>query len=659
MRLPLRLTFATATLLVACADGDRMTAPPPQPPPPAIAPQPSIRLVFIDSTRLPLDLAATDRTAGRYVFRVPATAPALAPGDYLAGKQGGLFLGRVRSVSRSGDVLTVTTAPAAWHDVLRPFTVRIPLTPGAGSGPSSYGEVRWGPWYLVDSTGKPFRGRAPFRTSLGAPVNPSDFNPQSFAVNGFDLCGFVGGTCDIEADVVDSHFSLDGDITVSGYLDILEGRLAASASLSQQLDAGVEVRLSGSASIAVEVPLGVGFARDFTVGPFTGGVTVGLILGVEASVSGTFQPYVAVSDAITTGASFSTSADPAFDFNFAAQGSFDAGSKVAELGEVGLKISVGPKAEVELGIEEIGGFYLTAAADGYLQGTETPQGPTENRNWYVLVKAGTEASFGAGVKVDILGLDLNASKTFPGPDIDLVELWGTGDLNVTTHTTGVDVYPGQTYTASVSRTASADEPAWDALLSADMGVDDSHEFPGGTLCHQFFGGAPLPGDIIPEGPQDCDLVGTAHAVALDNIAWNCSAVEPLPAPVAVQYRNPFNDSRLTSLTLNVVCGSAFATVRDQIGAFLTLGKVDFTVVNPLLVKLTAAEEERDLGDIVGAANVLHAFSNVVSAQEGKHITPAAAAELQAYAALLEQCYLTAVPTCSSVATVIAAGGALP
>lgn len=133
-------------------------------------------------------------------------------------------------------------------------------------------------------------------------------------------------------------------------------------------------------------------------------------------------------------------------------------------------------------------------------------------------------------------------------------------------------------------------------------------------------------------------------------------MEPLPAAVAVQYRNPFDDSRLTNRTLDVACRSAFAVVRDRIPDYLVQGGVDFTVVNPLLVKLTAAEEERDLGDAVGAGNVLYAFSNLVRAQEDKHITPAAAAELQAYAALLEQCYLTAVPTCSSLP---AAGGALP
>ena len=666
MRIPFHLSIAVVAVVAACSEGAQMTAPAPQPPAPPPALQPSMRLVVLDSTKVPFAGTAADRAAGHYVFRILGTAPTIQPGDYVAGKQGGLFLGRVRSVSSSGDRLTLEMAPAAWSEVLRAFDIHIPFTPGAGSASTPYGEVRWGPWYLVDRQGQRINVTAPvpFRTGAGAHVDPLDFNPADFSLDDLDLCAIAGiGTCEISAHVLDAHFSLTGDIEAGG--DFSPGSiippelpsLSVHAAVSQQLDAGLDVRLSGTGHVDVEVPLAVGFSRDFSCCDFiSGSVSVGLILGVKANAEGTIQPHAEVSDAVTTGASFST--DNGLDFTFHAEGAFDAGAKVLELGDVGLKVSVGPKAEVSLDILG-GGFSLGAGADGFIEGSENRQGPLDNQNWHVLVDVGTEAFLEGGVHVPLIDVDVSDSRTFTGPGIDLVELWGTGDLNVTTNTTGPDVFPGQIYGVSVVRANPTDPPPWPVVLASNLGVNASHLFSGGGLCHEFFPGAPVLLPFIPVGPQDCDLVGTGHAVNLTNIAWNCGAAEALPAAVQVMFRNPFDASaRLTNRTIGVICRSALAVVRDRIDALVASGGIDFNIANALKVKLTSAETARDAGDAVTAANAMNAFSNQVRAQAGKHITAATAAELEAFEALLEQCYLTLVPTCSSVpGASLAAGSA--
>ena len=55
----------------------------------------------------------------------------------------------------------------------------------------------------------------------------------------------------------------------------------------------------------------------------------------------------------------------------------------------------------------------------------------------------------------------------------------------------------------------------------------------------------------------------------------------------------------------------------------------------------------------GADSALVDLLNQLRAQFGKHITAAAAAELQALATLLKDCYETVVPTCSTVPGVVA------
>src|SRR5207247_9513923 len=120
----------------------------------------ALRAVVVASPRLRFAGTAADRAAGHYASQIRDTAPAIAPGDYVAGRQGGRFFGRVVSVSRSSGRLTLELAAAVWRDVFPPFKVHIPFTPGAGSAPSPYGTVRWGPWHVVRPS-RPLQGPTP------------------------------------------------------------------------------------------------------------------------------------------------------------------------------------------------------------------------------------------------------------------------------------------------------------------------------------------------------------------------------------------------------------------------------------------------------------------------------------------------------------------
>jgi len=617
--------------------------------------------VVIDSTHLPFAGTAAQRAAGHYIFEIRDSVPVIAPGDYVAGKQGGRFIGRVRSVSRTADRLTLELAPAAWSDVFQPFKVHIPFTPGAGSAPSPYGLVRWGPWQLVRA-GRPAHGPLPtpptaspgmpFRTPSGAPANADDFDPVSFLLDNFDLCaasGLVTGCTNIQAKVIDAQFSFTGGADVSANVDFTHFSLSVGATVNEQLNTTLDFQLTGSGSVEVDVPIpGAGFVRKFTVGGFSGEIEVGFIIGVEGNITGTtVEPHVQVSDTITTGGSVSTSSG--FSFQYTGAGHFDAGVKVIDLGTLGVKLSVGPKVQVKLAIGD-GGFDLGAGADGFEENTINLSGLLGFENWHFHADAGTEATLEGAIKIPIFNdLNIGGMETFPGPGINLVDLWGTGDLDVASSTTGKDIFPGQVYATSVARTTPTDPPPWFAALSAALGVNDSHLFVGGFLCRQFFAGAPLIPPFV-EAPQDCDLVATTNTVApLSGIAWNCTASEPSPVEVHVLPRVDFLiGSRLTSLTLSVVCRSAYAVVRDRVAALLASGAINIGgIATALDAKLTAAETARDAGNVAAADSAIQDLMNQLRAQNGKHITTAADAELQAFATLLRACYETVVPTCST------------
>ncbi len=655
MRTSSSIVVAASVVIAACT-GDAIVTAPSEPQTPGTALQPTIRLVVIDSTHLPFAGTAADRAAGHYAFQIQGTVPAISPGDYVAGKQGGLWLGRVISLSRSADLLQFELGPATWRDVYPPFKVHIPFTSGAGSAPSPYGPVRWGPWRMVRPS-QPARGATPpatmrFRTPSGALANPDDFDPVSFLLDNFDLCaasGVVTGCANITAKVIAAQFSLTGGVDVGLNLDVPNLSLDAFATLNEQLNTSLDFQLTGNGSVGVDVPIPPSVERPFTVGAISGKIEIGFFIGVEGEITGTtVEPHVQVSDTIMTGATFSTSNDPPFNFQFNGAGHFDAGVKVIDLGELGVKLSIGPKVEVKFDIGD-GGFDLEAGADGFEHNTINLAGLLGFENWHFHADAGTEATLTGLIKVPLFNdLNIGGMETFPGPGINLLDLWGTGDLNLASNTTGTDIFAGQLYPTTVARTTPTDPPPWFAVLTATLGANDSHLFVGGFLCRQFFAGAPLIPPFI-EAPQDCDLVATTHTVGLTGIAWNCSAAQALPAQVQLRPRNPFDFfSRLTSLTLAVVCRSAYAVVRDRVAALRASGAINSDgVANALTVKLTAAETARDAGDVAGADAAIQDLMNQLRAQSGKHIATAAAAELQALATLLRDCYETVVPTCST------------
>jgi hypothetical protein len=669
----LRVTAVVVLIAAACTGDAAVTAPPGQRPTQPALLQPAIRLVVIDSTRLPFAGSAAERAAGHYVYGVRAAAPVIAPGNYVAGRQGGLYLDRVLAVSQGADRLALELAPARWSEVYPPLKIHIPFTRGAGSAPSPYGTVRWGPWQMVTRPPRP--GAAPraaprLRTPAGAAIDPSDFDPFGFLLDHFDLCAAadaagadisITGCGHISATVLDANFSLTGGVDVNVNLDLsdpLNPKLDASAAVNEQLNTLLDFQLSGNGSVELDVtPPDIGFIKEFTVAGLTGKVEVGFIIGVTGEIVGTtIEPHIQVSDTVSAGASLSTSNNPPFSFRYAGAGHFDAGVQVINLGDLGVKLAIGPKAEVKLDIAGDSTFSLEADADGFVEGHENLSGILGLQNWHVHTDAGTEAVLGAGVNIDLINLHLGGQETFPGPGINLVDLWGTGDLDVASSTSGKDIFPGQIYATSVRRSAPDDPPPWFAVLATNLGVNDSHLFEGGLLCRQFFAGAPvIPPDITT--PQDCDVVATGHSVApLSGIAWNCTAAQPSGVGVTVVPRVDFSvGSRLTSVALAVSCRSAYAVVRDIVASLFASGAINSSgVETALLSKLTAAEAYRDAGNPAATDSVLVALANQLSAQSGKHITTAADAELMSFDVLLRDCYETVVPTCSSVPAAVAA-----
>jgi hypothetical protein len=120
--------------------------------------------------------------------------------------------------------------------------------------------------------------------------------------------------------------------------------------------------------------------------------------------------------------------------------------------------------------------------------------------------------------------------------------------------------------------------------------------------------------------------------------------------VRVKPRNPFDPTaRITPVTLGVVCRSTYVVVQDRVAALLASGAINRAgIANALRARLGRAEVLRDAGDSARARRAIFAFARRVRAQSGNHITTAAATELLRLAALVSQCYVTRVPTCSAV-----------
>jgi len=654
------LTVAVSALLAACTSDHALTAP--SNPTTSAALQTEVRHIVIDPTHLPFAGTATERAGGHYVFEIRDSVPTLASGDYVAGNQGALYWGRVLSVSQSQGRLTIDLAPVPFKEVFPSLEVRIPFTPGAGSAPSPYGTVRWGPWERVSHGGQK-RGISAAVTALGSgPADTVPFNPIDFFINNFDLCAastgtgiVVNGCANVGAQLVAAHFALTGAAEVGiKFRETLvppSVGVDAFAVVHDTLNADMTFQLSGQGSVGLDIPVpDAAFARAFSI-PGTGisgELEVGIIVGVEGNVGGTkIQPHIAVSDTVDAGGSIST--DNGIHFQPPnGFGHFDAGVKVVDLGELGVKLSVGPKVKVRLDVAA-GKVEFEAKVDRFAQAQENVGGLFGIENWHVHVDVGTEAGLSDSLDIGLFGLNTGLALNFPFQTVRLLDVWGTGNLDLASSTTGTDIFPGQQYPTSVARTMPINPPPWSVVLSRTLRVNDQYLFRGGVLCRQFLPGAPLIPPFI-EAPQDCNLVATEHTVDLTGIAWNCTAAQPLPAHVQLKPQNPFDPTiRLTSLTLGVVCRSAYAVVRDTVAAMLARGAINIGgIATALDAKLTAAETARNAGDAPGADSALVDLANQLSAQNGKHISITADAELQAYDTLLRDCYEWVVPRCSAV-----------
>src|SRR2546421_9602132 len=660
MASPSRVGFMVAIVLIAACNSDTLVTPPRETEPDGSL-QATKRVVVIDSTSLPFAGTAADRAAGHYVFAIKGSVPAIAAGDYLAGRQGGLFLGSVLSVKRDRDRLAVELAPAAVEEVFRAFDVHIPFAGGAGSAQSSYGLVRWGAWQLAPATAgaQPSassrasspRVTMPFHTSRGTLASADNFDPFNFLLDNFDLCAaseVIEGCGNISAKIVNATFSLTGDLDVG--VDISLSGADIHAIVNENFDAGVVFELAGHGSVGVDVPIPeVSFVRPFKVGDIWSGVIeMGVFAQVEGNITGTtVQPYVAIGGSNSIGARAST--DNGFEFVYDPEPRFDAGVKVIDLGDLGVKLGVGPVFKVKIEFPDGPGFTLDLRGSRYAEASENLPGLLGLENWHFHFAVGEEAQASGVLDVPFFGWKLGGQVTFPVSHSDLVDMWGTGDLLVVSSTTGKDIFPGQLYQTGVTRTVPSETPAWYAVYSRTLGVNDYQLLRGGLLCGEYLAGAPLIGPFI-GGPRDCDIVATSHAVGLTGWAWNCSAGEALPAQVHVRPRNPFDFSeRITRVVLDVVCRSAYAVVRDRVWALRAAGAIDLDgIATALSAKLTAAEMARDVGDVAGADSAIQDLMNQLRAQNGKHITLAADAELQGLALLLRTCYETVVPTCSTL-----------
>ncbi|HVH10540.1 MAG TPA: hypothetical protein VM736_12155, partial [Gemmatimonadales bacterium] len=439
MRTSLLLNSAALAVIAACSS-DAVLPGPGSGASQAATLRAPIRLVVVDSTQLPFAGTAAERAAGVYAFQIVGTAPVVASGDYVAGRQGGLFLGRVVSVSLSPGRLTLQLAPAAWSEVYPDFHVRIPLTQGAGSAPSPYGRVSWGPWEAASQPGTahPSGGapsRTPPRVSILAPSDVLD-SALAFLLSNLDLCaasGVASGCANISAKVLSGMFSLTGGVDVGAGFDLTTG-FNAHATVDQKVSAALDFQLTGNGSVQIDVPIpDFGFVRKFKIGPDSGQIKLGLVVGVEGDIGNTtVEPHFEAADTSRTGLTLTVVDGVKFQWD--AHPHFDAGAKVISLGDLGAKLSFGPTFTVEFSFPGGGGLTFDIGGDIFDHATMNLTGLLGSENWHMHVSSGVEATVDANAKVPLFGIDVGPSETFTPLEFNVLDLWGTGDLYVTSST---------------------------------------------------------------------------------------------------------------------------------------------------------------------------------------------------------------------------------
>jgi hypothetical protein len=219
------------------------------------------------------------------------------------------------------------------------------------------------------------------------------------------------------------------------------------------------------------------------------------------------------------------------------------------------------------------------------------------------VDVGLEAN--AEMEIDFKIWDYDRGKTWERP-YDLAVFYGTGDVGVTTSTTGIDIDPNG-YSVSLFRTMPNSEPVWNDILNDVIQSTGNIEFEG-ELCRD------LNVFCDPCGIQDCGLAATEHDVELADVMWNCAVDGESSRTICIEY------GEQAVVSYDVQCISVYDALADIIGMYFDEGLIDgLGIRRSLVAKLEAAEKKRDRGQCWASGNILTAFQNEVEAQCGQHI----------------------------------------
>lgn len=536
-------------------------------------------------------------------------------------------------VTYLGDTVRIETHPAPWHLVsgAGPLRVRIPMARAAGRT----GPVSWGEWELVE----PSDGLYLKSDAGGAQIqSPSPLDVLGLGFDGFELCtGNTGSFCvGLKPKILEGSCDIRGKIDLEivwrdpdefchftgpwpwdwdcEFNPVTSMRFVDSLSVNAKL----LMELEGSAHAGVEVPLGT-IGRAITIFGLEGrvGLTINLfgdagIEEVRAQTGFTLNTGIDVDVGWSEARNgfYNDSQDPTFNF----QPIFvplSAGVGFVKLGiepELGLSLQV---------VEDLAAVEASVGLPAYLKfAADLAGGPTDCPNWHCKNTANLDLDFELKLALEAMP-DPSTSWTLPISETVISEHWGTGDLMVSTHTTGKDVDPDG-YRIMVRRADPTAEPAWMEEYDLQMRAWDEHLWTGGS-CRYL-----NPSLFDPSGILDCDLVATQHRVQIDGVMWNCALQGE-----ADRLRCLEAEEQVTE-TFDVDCVSAYAFLMDEVNAALVDGAIrNEGIANSILAKLGNAEMKRDQGDYPAAMGLLRALDHFLAISAGHQVDATFAQHLSA------------------------------
>jgi hypothetical protein len=556
------------------------------------------RVAVIDATG-PDD----DRT---FTFRVlDETMPTVTAGTILLGEPFGAAREVVRA-QRKGDVVTAYTRVVDYSPVTDAgeVTFEVPLEGGAGEADG----VRWGAWKLVNTT-----------TGQSMPLEEDLTQSDFFSFDDISICaegGGVSGCGDFKVRVIEGYLrSEEGALTVSIQSDY-PNELAplARIGINRTISAKLVLEIEGNGRIQYEKCV-YGFCmpdfalvREFEAGNITGSVQFGIFVGIRTGVQDVIvQPGLEIEN---LNMDFGVSVGDELHFDFEVpQPTFEPSFEVISLGEGYFRSYVGPKFKTS--VDALGGWVeVGAEISAFVFAEDTidlDELFADCQLWHVETVAGVEIKARAWGKVG------GASKNKEWPEersTKLMDWWSTGDMKVTSVTTGVDP-DWNGYVVSGARQDADYAPQWTNTLGGWLGCNDDLVLNGGFLCHKFPDWVPYIGGI-----QDCDLVSTYHDVSVADVMWNCAVSGGNDAVVCVE---PF---KTTNQTFEVSCISVFQALCLTVDEYLESGMIrNAGLAQSLKAKFLSAEDARDRGQPEVAENKLRAATHELAAQHGKGMQP--------------------------------------